>query len=93
MEFPLDGLRMGDFVTSSSSSSSSSSRAAADGPEYKLYGMVIHHGRAMDQGHFTAMALAEDGDWYEFNDHRVRRLASSDEVKSQQAYLLVYERR
>ena len=45
----------------------------------------------MNQGHFTAMALAGDGEWYHFNDHRVR-CVSVEQVASQEAYLLVYQK-
>ena len=59
---------------------------------YDLYSVVVHHGRAMNQGHFTAFALNTDGEWYHFNDNIVTRV-HEDRVAAQQAYLLVYQKR
>ena len=62
------------------------------GNEHKhtLYAVVVHHGRAFNQGHYTSICRVGD-EWYEFNDHLVKRV-NENYVASVEAYLLVYER-
>jgi ubiquitin C-terminal hydrolase len=87
--FPFRGLDMAGSITARS-------RAASEGGLqqsylYDLCSIVVHHGRAMNQGHFTAFAMAH-GEWYHFNDHKVTRVPQA-RVAAQVAYLLVYQLR
>jgi hypothetical protein len=86
VQFPLNGLDVEGAFSSSSSSSSSTTSSSS----YRLYGIVVHHGRAMNQGHFTAYALVGNV-WYHFNDHRVTKVKHLNTILGQQAYLLVYQ--
>ena len=78
--------------SSSSFSSAASSSTSSSRPGYQLHGFVVHHGRAMNQGHFTAYARVEN-DWYHFNDHRVTKVKNINVLLSQQVYLLVYQQK
>jgi uncharacterized UBP type Zn finger protein len=106
VSFPLDQLDIAQALqtegsvssssssasSSASSSSASSSSSSSASSSYKLYGFVVHHGRSMSQGHFTAYALVGE-DWYHFNDHRVTKITNMEVIKSQHAYLLVYQKK
>ena len=81
VNFPFHGLDMGSIASVAPS---------ADKYSYDLCSIVVHHGRAMNQGHFTAFAKAH-GEWYHFNDHNVSRVPEA-RVAAQAAYLLVYQR-
>mmetsp|Transcript_34180 Transcript_34180/g.54950 ORF Transcript_34180/g.54950 Transcript_34180/m.54950 type:complete len:144 (-) Transcript_34180:362-793(-) len=60
---------------------------------YDLTGVVNHHGRGLNQGHFTSYGYNEQQEtWFCFNDRKVT-VASAEEVSRSQAYLLIYERR
>jgi ubiquitin C-terminal hydrolase len=63
--FPLRGLDMSPVLSSSSNSSGTNSGAGShgndndnvngdDGYIYDLFAAVVHHGRGMNEGHFTA---------------------------------------
>lgn len=61
-------------------------------PIYDLYGIVNHRG-ALGGGHYTAYVKhAVDGQWYTFDDERVR-IIEEDKVVTSAAYLLFYIRR
>ena len=103
VDFPLDGLDLVQALTRAEETSSSSSsttttttaasRAASSSTSgYQLHGFVVHHGRAMNQGHFTAYARVAN-DWYHFNDHRVTKVKNINVLLSQQVYLLVYQQK
>jgi ubiquitin C-terminal hydrolase len=106
VNFPLSNFDIVSALSNESSKTSSSSSSSGGSgsnkssgsnnseplSSYKLYGIVVHHGRAMNQGHFTAYALVGD-DWYHFNDHRVTKVKNINVIKSQHATLLVYQRK
>jgi uncharacterized UBP type Zn finger protein len=66
-----------------------------------LKALVVHEGRSMQQGHFTAFGRAPAttgttagttaSDWLFFSDDRVRQ-ASEEEARSAQPYILFYQR-
>ena len=58
--------------------------------KHTLCGVVVHLGRAFNQGHYTSICRIRD-EWYEFNDHIVKRV-NEEYVQSVEAYLLVYQR-
>ena len=55
---------------------------------FRLYGIVDHSG-SLENGHYIAYGK-RDG-WYEFNDDKVSKLKSIDDVLgNKDAYLLFY---
>ncbi|KAA3676118.1 uncharacterized protein DEA37_0009082, partial [Paragonimus westermani] len=70
------------------------------GTSYGLYAVVNHFG-SMESGHYTAFCRGiRDGDWYEYDDSNVSRIATSriklltkiPLFQSNAAYILFYER-
>jgi ubiquitin C-terminal hydrolase len=59
---------------------------------YRLQALVVHQGKGIDTGHYTAFGYENERDaWVLFDDHRVS-VALPAEVARGQAYLLCYER-
>ena len=85
--FPLDELDMSPFCTPETI-------AKAGGcPFYELVGVVNHHGQGMNKGHYTSFCRdADRNTWLFYNDKEVG-VASPDDVRASQAFLLFYERR
>jgi ubiquitin C-terminal hydrolase len=82
--FPLRGLDMNDYVSEDQRS---------PGNLFDCYAIVNHHGRGMNEGHFTSFALCHSANsWLLFNDARVTPVAA-EKVQASQAYLLFFERR
>ncbi|KAI9894490.1 MAG: ubiquitin-specific protease doa4 [Vezdaea aestivalis] len=70
---------------------------ATTGPYlYELYGVVLHHGATVTQGHYTAFIRGErPHEWFHFNDGEVSRLSKPQMAKlnrDPRAYLLFYRR-
>ncbi|KAF2367775.1 Peptidase C19 ubiquitin carboxyl-terminal hydrolase [Trinorchestia longiramus] len=60
---------------------------------YDLYAVCNHHGKDLQGGHYTAVCHnPSSGEWYEFDDSRVKQIPE-DKVVTQDAYLLFYQRR
>lgn len=60
---------------------------------YDLQSFVVHHGRALGQGHYTAYALVHEN-WYHFDDERVKLVGDSDaQAAAGQASILCFTRR
>ncbi|XP_060028824.1 ubiquitin carboxyl-terminal hydrolase 31 [Erinaceus europaeus] len=104
VKFPLTGLDMTPHVVKRSQSSWSLPShwspwrrpyGLGRDPEdyvYDLYAVCNHHG-TMQGGHYTAFCKnSVDGLWYCFDDSDVQPL-SEDEVCTQTAYILFYQRR
>ncbi|XP_032461178.1 ubiquitin carboxyl-terminal hydrolase 31 isoform X2 [Phocoena sinus] len=104
VKFPLTGLDMTPHVVKRSQSSWSLPShwspwrrpyGLGRDPEdyiYDLYAVCNHHG-TMQGGHYTAYCKnSVDGLWYCFDDSDVQQL-SEDEVCTQTAYILFYQRR
>ncbi|KAK2493120.1 hypothetical protein MC885_021180 [Smutsia gigantea] len=104
VKFPLTGLDMTPHVVKRSQSSWSLPShwspwrrpyGLGRDPEdyvYDLYAVCNHHG-TMQGGHYTAYCKnSVDGLWYCFDDSEVQQL-SEDEVCTQTAYILFYQRR
>ncbi|XP_036316073.1 ubiquitin carboxyl-terminal hydrolase 31 isoform X3 [Pipistrellus kuhlii] len=104
VKFPLTGLDMTPHVVKRSQSSWSLPShwspwrrpyGLGRDPEdyvYDLYAVCNHHG-TMQGGHYTAYCKnSVDGLWYCFDDSDVQQL-SEDEVCTQMAYILFYQRR
>lgn len=59
---------------------------------YDLYALCSHHGAGLQGGHYTACCKNPvDGNWYLFDDARVRP-ASAEDLSARDAYLLFYKR-
>ena len=43
-----------------------------EGHAYQLFGMVVHHGRTMNGGHYTSLMKEEHGLWWKFDDENVQ---------------------
>uniref|UniRef100_A0A0K8STZ8 Ubiquitin carboxyl-terminal hydrolase n=2 Tax=Lygus hesperus TaxID=30085 RepID=A0A0K8STZ8_LYGHE len=57
---------------------------------YKLVAMVNHHGHSSSCGHYTAVGLTSNGNYYLFDDNSVRQMPLSN-VLSTNPYILMYE--
>ncbi|XP_045620640.1 ubiquitin carboxyl-terminal hydrolase 2 isoform X2 [Procambarus clarkii] len=79
VEFPLEGLNLSKYASSSSAS-----------PLYNLSGVANHSGTTYS-GHYTAYCKHPySGTWHEYNDSRVSNI-SPGRVCSPEAYVLFYE--
>lgn len=85
VDFPIEGLDITDFVTSS--------QVEEKSLVYDLIGVDNHYG-GLGGGHYTATVKNfRDGKWYYFNDGRVTPLEDPKECVTGAAYLLFYKRR
>jgi len=83
VEFPLDGLDMGPYVTN---------KEQKGNAIYDLYAVSNHMG-GMGGGHYTAYCKnLSDRKWYCYDDSRVSP-ATESEIKSDSAYVLFYQLR
>lgn len=57
---------------------------------YKLVSMVTHLGGSASGGHYTAIGLAPNGQYYQFDDSYVNQIPTENVLKTN-AYLLFYE--
>jgi ubiquitin C-terminal hydrolase len=58
---------------------------------YELYGVANHIGNAMG-GHYFAYVKTKTGNWYEFNDTRVKQI-HPDNVVTPKAYVFFYRKK
>ena len=82
VDFPLEGLDMTKRVLSNET---------GEDLIYDLYAVSNHFG-SLGGGHYTAYAQV-DGEWYNFDDARVTKVARPDDVKTDNAYVLFYRLR
>lgn len=62
------------------------------GTSYDLFAVSQHSG-SLHGGHYTAVAMNRNGNWYNFNDQSVSPCNTpSDSISSSTAYLLFYKR-
>eukprot|EP00118_Oscarella_pearsei_P016360 m.155269 g.155269 ORF g.155269 m.155269 type:complete len:631 (+) comp38662_c0_seq1:10-1902(+) len=88
--FPVD-LNVGKYCTESTLTGGDSSSAAS--LEYHLTGVIIHHGRGFQSGHYTSFCWNPEAEsWVHCNDTRMS-LCSVEDVLKAQAYVLFYTRR
>ncbi|XP_045175243.2 ubiquitin carboxyl-terminal hydrolase 44-like [Mercenaria mercenaria] len=60
-------------------------------PQYRLFGVIIHHGRGFGSGHYTAYTWNKEAEsWVHCNDSRMI-LSTVKEVLTAQAYILFYK--
>eukprot|EP01134_Creolimax_fragrantissima_P006769 CFRG6769T1 len=87
VDFPINGLDMRDYCDT-----------VLEGCEnsymYDLYAVVNHHGQGFNSGHYTSYCFNSDtGLWTLFNDARMVRNISEEDIISPSAYILMYARR
>lgn len=93
IEFPLSNLNMSSYVIDPKTQNS-------DDNIYDLYGVINHLGDSLHGGHYTSYSRFYDPndlftsliDWRLFDDSRVYDVRS-DQVVTQDAYVLFYRRR
>ncbi len=68
-----------------------SAAAAKSTRAYALHAVVVHKGATTDAGHYIAFVRDAAGAWLRADDDRVT-LVSEDEVRSQSAYMLFYNK-
>lgn len=57
---------------------------------YRLASMIIHTGSSAQCGHYTAIALSEDGNYYKYDDEKVDPMLTED-VLTSPGYIMFYE--
>ena len=60
------------------------------GAEYHLKAVIVHKGKANNQGHYIAYCCTSIGAWYVFDDHNDPCLVDVNTVLTSQAYCLLY---
>jgi len=90
VKFPLQNLDMTSYLAGDPNK--------RDGKEkqiYDLMAVVLHHGRGMNEGHFTTYAYVKDQDeWLLYNDAKVEAISTEDvSAANKEAYILFYEKR
>jgi ubiquitin C-terminal hydrolase len=57
-------------------------------------GVVVHKGRSLEEGHYTAVVRRLDGAWWFCNDADVQPLAKPELVLNSRkgAYILLYQK-
>ncbi|VEU21977.1 DEKNAAC102965 [Brettanomyces naardenensis] len=71
-------------------------------PKYRLIGVIYHHGRTAEGGHYTADVLEPSGDWIRIDDTQISKISSNEVIEngisggtlannSKSAYLLMYQ--
>lgn len=86
VHFPLEGLDMRDYVLCTEQKQQSKLI-------YDCYAISNHYG-GLGGGHYTAFAKSvTDNEWYNFDDSRVSKCTSPDDVITTAAYSLFYRQR
>lgn len=81
IEVPLE-LNMKDFIESNS-----------EDHKMALKSFIVHEGNTLDSGHYSNYTLI-DGQWYEINEEKVRKISNREaETKAKQSYLVYYEKK
>ncbi|OLP90981.1 Ubiquitin carboxyl-terminal hydrolase 23 [Symbiodinium microadriaticum] len=65
----------------------------AEGPVYKLRAVVSHEGASPRSGHYVCYAESAKGEWFLFDDSRVKQFAAGEEpwtTLGSKAYMLFY---
>lgn len=93
VDFPIDSLRMDDFICPESRPEFVDSFDQL--PDYELFGIINHFGQA-HFGHYTAYSRTDvvGNEWSHFDDETVTRISSPEtEIKTKAAYVLFYRRK
>jgi ubiquitin carboxyl-terminal hydrolase 10 len=76
------------------------STMVSEEPNYKLLGVVYHHGRSTENGHYTADVLTSSNEWIRIDDTNITKIQASDAVADQNlgsninktAYILMFQK-
>ncbi|TID17197.1 hypothetical protein CANINC_004056 [Pichia inconspicua] len=69
-------------------------------PNFKLLGVVYHHGRSTENGHYTTDVQTKDGDWIRIDDTNITKISPDDAISDQNlgsninktAYILMFQK-
>lgn len=59
---------------------------------YRLVAVLVHEGRTVTSGHYTAYCRQPNGKWAEYDDECVRTVSPQTVLNQSSAYMLVYSR-
>lgn len=59
---------------------------------YRLVAVLVHEGRTVTSGHYTAYCRQPNGKWAEYDDECVRTVGLQTVLNQSSAYMLVYSR-
>ena len=82
VDFPLKNLCLGNVCEKNEDRNA----------KYDLIGVSNHKGGMMG-GHYTSYCKNGNGSWYHFNDSNVDEIDDPNQVISNEAYVIVYERK
>ena len=82
IEFPLNNFILGDYCEKNEDKTA----------KYNLVGVSNHFGNTFG-GHYTSYCKNGNGTWYNFDDTEVNEIDDHNEIVSNQAYIIVYERK
>ncbi|KAG0672563.1 hypothetical protein C6P42_003214 [Pichia californica] len=76
------------------------STMVSEEPNYKLLGVVYHHGRSTENGHYTADVLTSADQWVRIDDTNITNITEADAVSDQNllsninktAYILMFQK-
>ena len=82
IEYPLNNLSLGNYCEKTEDKTA----------KYNLVGVSNHFGNTFG-GHYTSYCKNGNGSWYHYDDTDVSEIDDTNEVISNQAYVIVYERK
>lgn len=76
------------------------STMVSEEPNYKLLGVVYHHGRSTENGHYTTDVSTSSGQWIRIDDTNITNITPADAVSDQNllsninktAYILMFQK-
>lgn len=73
------------------------SNTIQEAPKYELIGVVYHHGRDTENGHYTVESKNADDEWIKIDDTSIVKISKDDAIKdksaqSKTAYILMYKK-
>ncbi len=76
------------------------STMVSEEPNYKLCGVVYHHGRSTENGHYTADVLTSNNEWIRIDDVNITKITAQDAIADQNAlsninktaYILMFQK-
>lgn len=82
VNFPIDNLNLDEFIIN----------PEEKGFTYNLFAISNHSG-TLRGGHYTTYAKnSYNNNWYSFNDSRVKQIKNIDDIVSNTAYMLFYQK-
>eukprot|EP00667_Euglena_gracilis_P001801 EG_transcript_1801 len=92
---PARAAATADYDSAGATMGPPGGEGSADGPGagYHLRAVIVHHGKGLQMGHYTAYcwnAIKEQ--WIHFNDAELQPAVPPSEIRLSQAYILFYDR-